>query len=210
MSVKIDPAPTIREEYFLDDFWGYNYEYYIWSRVLTANGLADTISGLGGQIQLSNSVVGAGTSALQFISSAAAIGSNFAPENQMAMAVRVKFPTVTQLSAQIGFKNDSTHYVCWKVDLKTSPNWWTRTNNGGVMTDTDTGVAVTTSWHTIRLIGDGTPGIEFILDDTVYDNRVTANVPPLATHYGPYIFYDSVDAAVRTMVIDYVEVIGLK
>jgi hypothetical protein len=214
MSVKIDKAPAIREEYFLDDFWGYGYEYYTWSRILTGSGTGTTISGLGGQFEFGNSGgAGIGTSLLQFISGATATGSNFAPENQMSMRVRVKIPAVSFLAAQIGFRNDSTHYVCWWFDFSgvaPSPNWWTRTNNGGAITDTDTGVAATTAWHTLDLIGDGAPGIEFLLDDTVYDNRVTANVPPLGTHYGPYIYYDSVTDDASSLLLDYVEIVGLK
>lgn len=88
-----------------------------------------------------------------------------------------------------------------RYDRATSLNWLTVTVNTGVATSTDSGVAVTTGWHTVMIVGTAS-GATFYVDGVSLGTNTT-HLPTATLNLNSFLVFKTAGTTSRTFYQDY-------
>lgn len=127
-------------------------------------------------------------------------------QKNVCMEVRLKLNSVTNIDVIIALRQAGDDNIQFRFDTAVDGNWHAITEDGGVPTNTDTGVAATTDYTTLRIETRGTPSVLFYIDG-VLEATHTTNVPDDAGDYlNPRFTVQTLENGIKTADMDYVVV----
>ena len=137
-------------------------------------------------------------------------------DQKVAMEVRAKLNDLTEVSPSYYLVFDPDNNLGIYYISATSPNWYVKTENGGVRTMLDSGVLVDTEFHIFRIVvhqaDEHFAGVHvhFFIDDLrneVDNSPITTNMPDDAGDFlQPYLYIITLEDAAKSMDVDYVAV----
>jgi hypothetical protein len=175
--------------YFCDDFVTSSYD----TRTWYANGsgsVAILTPGIGGVLKLT--AANNNANSLHFNNAAA-----FSVASRFDESIRFKLPVITSIALCIGMISTGVQYAALRLG---ATNFTALTLDGNGNTENDTGVAIDTNWHDLR-IRVVAAGIEFWLDGRLCSTNTT-NLP--VEDLQPYLYVQSLMSATRDLYVDYV------
>ena len=129
---------------------------------------------------------------------------SFLASKKITLEARIILASAASIKVVIALFNDATHLIMFEYDTDDADtNWQITTDDGTGPTTADSGEAVDTSYHILRIEAFPTGEAHFFIDDVECANSpITADIPP--EYLQPYLFVQTRTTAAKTLDVDYI------
>lgn len=122
---------------------------------------------------------------------------------KVTIECRIKLSSAAQIFAFIGLWFNFSNIIVFEVNAAALANFQIRTRSGGADTTADSGIALDTDYHILRIEAFPTGQVHFYIDGVETSNSpITTNIT--ASYLRPYLQLSSQTTAQKNMDVDYV------
>lgn len=196
---KYNEARGINRYYFLDPFVGLDTN--VWDVSATGGGWAGMTWGLGGRaIVMAGAIIGDVAYIQQSTS------KNYDISTSINAGFRIKILDLTDCIIRFAFLQDANNAIYIALNTSIGSNWISVCQDGSGSTTVNSGIAVNTNWHEVRLCCTAAQ-CNFLLDG-ISIAIITTHIP--VGLFGPQIHAYRVTGGIdyRSCLIDWVEASG--
>ena len=187
---------------FFDDFHGDQLQNE-WALTVVATGAGTVVDAQTGGIYRLSAATNATNDAARIDWGGGTPIRSLLASKKVTLEVRAKLSSAADVEVQLALYFDATNFMRFRFDTGVGVNWLIETDDGTGPTSADSGIAADTDYHVYRIECLPTGEVHFYIDPPTECANSPIVTDITANYLMPYLYVETLAAAVKQLDIDY-------